>query len=212
MMRCIIALTAALTAAFTFDGCRIRTVDPEEYLQPAAGHLNQAEARQLINSQLRKHGVKVAYNVKLNFKGYKFTADGFDYNLQVGYVYVITPTGKVAEGVEVPRFPSDSEKKILADMEKNERTFIAFIKEGTEAEIAADINVLVDKLYKSGTVFKQLEEKPVPDGGTGPDASTQQEDAGTPPPKQAVPEEAKKQPKSKVMQLIEDDEKEPENK
>jgi hypothetical protein len=205
-------LLAAVAASISLPfGCRIRTVDPDEYAEAAPGHLNELEARHLISRLMREHNVKMSYNVALNLRGVKFIAGGFDYNLQVGYVYLIEPPPEPKPGVSYPRPPTAEERKILAELEKNQNTFIAWIAEGNEKDVTGQVNAFIERLYKAGLIFKQI---PEADGGDADgaaavdgavDAAISKPDAG-PTPDAGVPVDAgPKPPKSRVMQLIEGD-------
>jgi hypothetical protein len=190
----------AMTAA---SGCRIRTVEPDEYRPETPGHLNPVEARQLISNLMSRHGIKLAYNSKLDFRGLKINADGWDYNLGIGYVYLINPPAGAQVNFEIPKKPDADGMKQLEKMEKVQHTYILWVTEGTGESIAAEVEAFIEKLYRTGAIAKARPPKPreeeKKDGQ--PKDGEKKEDA-----KDTAGDEPKKKDKekSKVMKMIED--------
>jgi hypothetical protein len=150
---------------------------------------------------MAKHNIKLAYNAKLDFRGMKINADGWDFNMSIGYVYLITPAEGTKLNFEVPKKPSAEDLKILDKMEKVQHTYLLWVTEGDEASITAEVEAFMEKLYKTGALAKAREpkkpektEKKEGDGDAKADGDAKKDD-----------EPKKKAEKSKVMQMIEDD-------
>jgi hypothetical protein len=204
-----VAVIAAAVALVQTVGCRLRTVEPDEYQPQISGHLNPVEARQLVTLLLARHGIKLAYNAELDLRGVKIHADGFDRNLHIGYVYLISPPPGMKLNFEIQSRPTPEQAKVLEKIEKTEHTYVAWIDEGTQEAIAAQIEAFVERLYKTGALARPREPKKDDEAQTAKDGKEAKEgaDAKKDEDKKEEPaEEApKKKEKSKVMQMIEDE-------
>ncbi|MBI5527766.1 MAG: hypothetical protein HY897_15655 [Deltaproteobacteria bacterium] len=204
-----VAVIAAAGVISSTQGCRLRTVEPDEYQPQVSGHLNPVEARQLVTLLLARHGIKLAYNAELDLRGVKIHADGFDRNLHIGYVYLIAPAPGTKLNFEIQSRPTPEQAKVLEKIEKTEHTYIAWIDEGTQESITAQIEAFTERLYKAGALAKPREPKrdedtqAAKDGKETKDGADAKKDEG----KKEEPreDEPKKKEKSKVMQMIEDE-------
>ncbi|MBI5266414.1 MAG: hypothetical protein HY851_04195, partial [candidate division Zixibacteria bacterium] len=151
----VLFVAAALFAAIAAGaGCRVRTVEPDDYQPAVSGHLNPVEARQLVTLLLARHGIKLQPNSELNLRGVRILADGFDPNLHIGYVYLLNPPPGAKLDFAVQTRPSAGSFKVLEKIEKTEHTYVGWIDEGTAESITAQIETFVERLYKTGALAR----------------------------------------------------------
>ncbi|MFA6035098.1 MAG: hypothetical protein WC889_19520 [Myxococcota bacterium] len=160
--KAVVAVVAAIAVAAGSYGCRLKPMEPEE-LAPAAGNLSRADAAQLVSEVLRKNGIKCTRNVRIEKRGLGVDADGFDFNMQIGYAYVVKPRDGTA-----PSWRSDQTQSALKDLEKYQRFYFAFIEEGSEEDVRTQANAFIERLYSIGAIVKAPPPEP-PDAGTAAD-------------------------------------------
>ncbi|MCX7944375.1 MAG: hypothetical protein N2746_07710 [Deltaproteobacteria bacterium] len=134
--------------------CRIKNIEPEDYKPQIEGHLSPKEVREIIGYKFSKAGIKLAPNVTLNLRGIKIKTDGFDSNLNVGYVYLINPPENVKFSEDYQRPLSKSEMEELERLRKTEGYYILFINEGPRDKIEAVVDEFLQLLYSKNIVLR----------------------------------------------------------
>jgi len=148
MLILVIGITLVLSS------CRIRTIEPEDYKPATEGHLSPKEVKELIEFKFSKVGIKLAPYVTLNLRGIKIRTDGYDSNLNVGYVYLIEPPEDVKFTQDYQRPLTKSEMEELERLRKTEGYYILFINEGPREKVEAAVDEFLNLLYSKNVLLK----------------------------------------------------------
>jgi len=148
MLILVIGITLVLSS------CRIRTIEPEDYKPTTEGHLSPKEVKELIEFKFSKVGIKLAPYVTLNLRGIKIRTDGYDSNLNVGYVYLIEPPEDVKFTQDYQRPLTKSEMEELERLRKTEGYYILFINEGPREKVEAAVDEFLNLLYSKNVLLK----------------------------------------------------------
>lgn len=152
---CIFAIVILFSVS-----CRIRSIEPEDYKPVIEGHLSPKEVKEIIEFKFSKVGIKLAPNVTLNLRGIKIKTDGYDSNLNVGYVYLIEPPENVKFTEDYQRPLSKSEMEELEKLRKVEGYYILFIPEGPKEKVETAIDEFIDLLYSKNVLMKYKAQEP----------------------------------------------------
>ncbi len=143
-----------LILSLVFISCRIRTIEPEDYKPVTEGHLSPREVKEIIEYKFSKAGIKLAPYVILNLRGIKIKTDGYDSNLNVGYVYLIEPPSNMKFNGDYQRPLTKSEMDELERLKKTEGYYILFINEGPREKVEAAADEFLELLYKKNVLLK----------------------------------------------------------
>ncbi len=158
MMKKIIGVLIVISL-FSFS-CRIRSIELEDYKPQIEGHLSPKEVKEIIEFKFSKVGIKLAPNVTLNLRGIKIKTDGYDSNLNVGYVYLIEPPENIKFTEDYQRPLTKSEMEELERMRKTEGYYILFINEGPREKVEAAIDEFLNLLYSKNVILKYKPAEP----------------------------------------------------
>jgi len=134
--------------------CRIRSIEPEDYKPSIEGHMSPKEVKELIEYKFSKAGIKLAPYVTLNLRGIKIRTDGYDSNLNVGYVYLIEPPEDMKFTIDYQRPLTKSEMEELEKLRKVEGYYILFINEGPREKVEAAADEFLELLYKKNVLLR----------------------------------------------------------
>lgn len=134
--------------------CRIRSIEPQDYKPQTEGHLSPKEVKEIIEYKFSKAGIKLTPNVTLNLRGIKIKTDGYDSNLNVGYVYLIEPPENMKFTEEYQRPLTKSEMEELERLRKTEGYYILFINEGPREKVEAAADEFLQLLYRKNIIVK----------------------------------------------------------
>ncbi len=146
-------------SVFIFS-CRIRSIEPEDYKPQIEGHLSPKEVKEIIEYKFSKAGIKLAPFVTLNLRGIKIRTDGYDSNLNVGYVYLIEPPENMKFTEEYQRPLTKSEMDELERLRKTEGYYILFINEGPKEKVEAAADEFLQLLYSKNVLLKYKAPEP----------------------------------------------------
>jgi hypothetical protein len=136
------------------SSCRIRAIEPEDYKPVIEGHLSPKEVKEIVEYKFSKAGIKLVPYVTLNLRGIKIRTDGYDSNLNVGYVYLIEPPENVKFTQDYQRPLTKAEMEELERLRKTEGYYILFINEGPREKIEAAVDEFLNLLYSKNVLLK----------------------------------------------------------
>lgn len=147
-----------------FVSCRIKGIEPEDYRPTREGYLSPKEVKEIATYKFSKAGVKLTPNITLDLRGVKIITDGYDSNLNVGYVYLIDPLENTKFTQEYQRPLLKSEMEILENLRKTVGYYILFINEGPREKVEEAIDEFIQLLYSKNVILKPKEpEKTLPE-------------------------------------------------
>ncbi|MCX7957961.1 MAG: hypothetical protein N3B13_02855 [Deltaproteobacteria bacterium] len=153
-------LFAGVIISLVIFSCRIRSIEPEDYKPQTEGHLSPKEVKEIIEYKFSKAGIKLAPFVTLNLRGIKIRTDGYDSNLNVGYVYLIEPPENIKFTEEYQRPLTKSEMEELERLRKTEGYYILFINEGPREKVEAAADEFLQLLYSRNVLLKYKTPEP----------------------------------------------------
>ncbi|MGC8927117.1 MAG: hypothetical protein ACP5QK_04255 [Myxococcota bacterium] len=151
--------TLSIIMCFSLS-CRIRSIEPEDYKPVIEGHLSPKEVKEMVEFKFSKVGIKLAPNVTLNLRGMKIKTDGYDSNLNVGYVYLIRPPENIKFTEDYQRELTKSEMEELERLRKTEGYYILFIPEGPREKVEAAIDEFIELLYNKNVLMRYKPQEP----------------------------------------------------
>ncbi len=157
MIKALRFLIILLCLSIVSLSCRIKSIEPEDYKPGTEGYLSPKEVKEIAEFKFSKVGVKLMPNVTLNLRGIKIITDGYDSNLNVGYVYLIEPPEGTKFTQEYQKPLTKSEMELLENLRKTEGYYILFINEGPREKVEESIDEFIKLLYSRNVLLKQKE-------------------------------------------------------
>jgi hypothetical protein len=127
-------------------GCYVGSTTRPDQLRSDV--LTEAEAEQLISSKLAPYGIKFISNMRLKRVGVDVLVDGYDRDMQIGYIYRSHEGGDFkGESGQREDGISNSDIEAIKGIQANSREYFLIIDENSRAEVEKATDDFVHNLF-----------------------------------------------------------------
>jgi hypothetical protein len=139
-------------------GCYIRSQPSSNRVRPNV--LSEAEAERLVAAKLAPYGIKFVSNMRLQRAGIEFQVDGFDRDMQIGYIYRSHEAGDFkGESGEREDALSDQDIDTIKSNQSNFREYFLIIPENNRAEVEKETDEFIRNLFALEVLKKKSPDK-----------------------------------------------------
>ncbi len=139
-------------------GCYIHSQTGSNRARPNV--LSEAEAERLIATKFAPYGIKFVSNMRLQRAGIEFQVDGFDRDMQIGYIYRSHEGGdfKDEDGAREDAL-SDQDIETIKSNQANFREYFLIIQENSRAEVEKETDEFIRNLFALEVLKKKSPNK-----------------------------------------------------
>jgi hypothetical protein len=141
-------------------GCYLRSQPSSNRVRPNV--LSEAEAERLIATKFAPYGIKFISNMRLQRAGIEFLVDGFDRDMQIGYIYRSHEGGDFkGEDNQREDALSNQDIEMIKSNQANFREYFLIVQEGSRADVEQATDEFIRNLFalevlkKKGTDTKK---------------------------------------------------------
>jgi hypothetical protein len=139
-------------------GCYLRSQTNSHRVRPNV--LSEAEAERLISTKFAPYGIKFISNMRLQRAGIEFLVDGFDRDMQIGYIYRSHEGGDFkGESGQREDALSDQEIDTIKSNQANFREYFLIIQENNRAEVEQATDEFIRNLFALEVLKKKSPDK-----------------------------------------------------